>query len=73
MFSSSWSDLFFVGAVKFILLFVLQTFGDFPRHRGGWGGRGPWRGGGGRSRGGYYGRGYGYTGRGRGRGMSSRP
>ncbi|XP_061370615.1 protein decapping 5-like isoform X2 [Gastrolobium bilobum] len=50
-----------------------ETFGDFTRHhRGGWGGRGPWRGG--RSRGGYYGRGYGYAGRGRGgRGMSSRP
>ncbi|KAK7343888.1 hypothetical protein VNO77_12990 [Canavalia gladiata] len=47
-----------------------ETFGDFTRHRGGWGGRGPWRGG--RSRGGYYGRGYGYGGRGRGRGMSGR-
>ncbi|KAK7343891.1 hypothetical protein VNO77_12993 [Canavalia gladiata] len=46
-----------------------ETFGDFTRHRGGWG-RGPWRGG--RSRGGYYGRGYGYGGRGRGRGMSGR-
>ncbi|KAJ1403147.1 TFG box [Sesbania bispinosa] len=23
-----------------------ETFGDFMRHRGGWGGRGPWRGGG---------------------------
>ncbi|XP_004496210.1 protein decapping 5-like [Cicer arietinum] len=45
-----------------------ETFGDFTRHRGGWGGRGPWRGGGGRARGGYYGRGYGYAGRGRGRG-----
>ncbi|KAI4357879.1 hypothetical protein L6164_001798 [Bauhinia variegata] len=51
-----------------------ETFGDFMRHRGGRGGRGPWRGG--RSRGGYYGRGdygrggYGYSGRGRGRGMS---
>ncbi|XP_027364873.1 protein decapping 5-like [Abrus precatorius] len=40
-----------------------ETFGDFTRHRGGWGGRGPWRGG--RSRGGYYGRGgYAYGGRG---------
>ncbi|KAK7279577.1 hypothetical protein RJT34_24630 [Clitoria ternatea] len=47
-----------------------ETFGDFTRHRGGWGGRGPWRGG--HSRGGYYGRGYGYGGRGRGRGMSGR-
>ncbi|PNY01598.1 LSM14-like protein, partial [Trifolium pratense] len=54
-----------------------ETFGDFTRNRGGWGGRGPWRGGGGgRGRGGgYYGRGggggYGYAGRGRGgRGMS---
>ncbi|XP_058770072.1 protein decapping 5-like [Vicia villosa] len=49
-----------------------ETFGDFTRHRGGWGGRGPWRGGGGRARGGgFYGRGYGYGGRGRGgRGMS---
>nr|KYP53027.1 Protein LSM14 isogeny B [Cajanus cajan] len=45
-----------------------ETFGDFQRHRGGWGGRGPWRGG--RSRGGgYHGRGYGYGGRGRGRGV----
>ncbi|MED6132770.1 hypothetical protein PIB30_021897 [Stylosanthes scabra] len=47
-----------------------ETFGDFSRHRGGWGGRGE------RSRGGgYYGRGYGYgyAGRGRGRGMSNRP
>ncbi|MED6122196.1 hypothetical protein PIB30_117297 [Stylosanthes scabra] len=49
-----------------------ETFGDFSRHRGGWGGRG------GRSRGGgYHGRGYGYgygyAGRGRGRGMSNRP
>ncbi|WCJ24711.1 decapping 5 [Euphorbia peplus] len=48
-----------------------ETFGDFPRYRGGrGGGRGPPRGG--RSRGGYYGRGYGYgygyAGRGRGRG-----
>ncbi|KAL1321352.1 hypothetical protein HN51_066132 [Arachis hypogaea] len=51
-----------------------ETFGDFSRHRGGWGGRGPGRGG--RSRGGgYYGRGYGYgyAGRGRGRGMPNRP
>ncbi|KAL2324865.1 hypothetical protein Fmac_023923 [Flemingia macrophylla] len=47
-----------------------ETFGDFQRHRGGWGGRSPWRGG--RSRGGYYGRGYGYGGRGRGRGMPNR-
>ncbi|KAK7407019.1 hypothetical protein VNO78_08659 [Psophocarpus tetragonolobus] len=47
-----------------------ETFGDFVRHRGGRGGRGPGRGG--RSRGGYYGRGgYGYSGRGRGRGMPS--
>ncbi|XP_065880192.1 protein decapping 5 isoform X2 [Euphorbia lathyris] len=52
-----------------------ETFGDFPRYRGGRGGRGPPRGGG-RSRGGYYGRGYGYgygyAGRGRGRGMPNR-
>ncbi|XP_061339252.1 protein decapping 5 [Gastrolobium bilobum] len=48
-----------------------ETFGDFVRHRGGRGGRGPGRGG--RTRGGYYGRGYGYySGRGRGRGMPSR-
>ncbi|KAH1059649.1 hypothetical protein GYH30_003585 [Glycine max] len=49
-----------------------ETFGDFVRHRGGRGGRGPGRGG--RTRGGYYGRGggYGYNGRGRGRGMPSR-
>ncbi|XP_077242283.1 protein decapping 5-like [Tasmannia lanceolata] len=39
-----------------------ETFGDFPRHRGGRGGWGPVRGG--RSRGAYYGRGYGYVGRG---------
>ncbi|KAK4763746.1 hypothetical protein SAY87_013184 [Trapa incisa] len=47
-----------------------ETFGDFPRHRGG---RGPGRGG--RFRGGYYGgRGYNnnYGGRGRGRGAYSR-
>ncbi|KAE9589858.1 hypothetical protein Lal_00021576 [Lupinus albus] len=43
-----------------------ETFGEFSRHRGGWGGRGQWRGG--RAQGGYYGRGYGYGGRGRGRG-----
>ncbi|XP_019461367.1 PREDICTED: protein decapping 5-like isoform X1 [Lupinus angustifolius] len=48
-----------------------ETFGDFARHRGGRGGRGPFRGGH-PSRGGYYGRGYGYSGRGRGRGMPSR-
>ncbi|KAL6969794.1 hypothetical protein U1Q18_029507 [Sarracenia purpurea var. burkii] len=42
-----------------------ETFGDFPRYRGGRGGRGPGRGG--RFRGNYYGRGYGYVGRGRGR------
>lgn len=47
-----------------------ETFGDFPRHRGGRGGRGPNRGG--RGRGPYYGRGYGYVGRGRGRAMPSR-
>ncbi|GKU90409.1 hypothetical protein SLEP1_g4405 [Rubroshorea leprosula] len=50
-----------------------ETFGDFSRHHGGRGGRGPGRGG--RSRGGYYGRGYGhygYANRGRGRAMSSR-
>ncbi|XP_031386709.1 protein decapping 5-like [Punica granatum] len=51
-----------------------ETFGDFPRHRGGRGGRGPGRGG--WSRGGYYGgRGYRnnyYAGRGRGRGVYSR-
>ncbi|XP_019435107.1 PREDICTED: protein decapping 5-like isoform X2 [Lupinus angustifolius] len=39
-----------------------ETFGEISRHRGGWGGRGPWRGG--RARGSYYG----YGGRGRGRG-----
>ncbi|KAK9105563.1 hypothetical protein Scep_022407 [Stephania cephalantha] len=49
-----------------------ETFGDFPRHRGGRGGRGPGRGGGGRTRGGYYGRGYGYVGRGRGYGPPNR-
>ncbi|KAK7275162.1 hypothetical protein RIF29_16271 [Crotalaria pallida] len=48
-----------------------ETFGDFTRHRGGRGGRGPFRGGH-SSRGGYYGRGYGYSGRGRGHGMPSR-
>ncbi|KAF8399183.1 hypothetical protein HHK36_015048 [Tetracentron sinense] len=48
-----------------------ETFGDFSRHRGGRGGRGPGRGG--RSWGPYYGRGYGYVGRGRGQTMSSRP
>ncbi|XP_010265303.1 PREDICTED: protein decapping 5-like [Nelumbo nucifera] len=48
-----------------------ETFGDFPRHRGGRGGRGPGRGG--RGRGPYYGRGYGYyVGRGRGHTFSSR-
>ncbi|XP_038693241.1 LOW QUALITY PROTEIN: protein decapping 5-like [Tripterygium wilfordii] len=47
-----------------------ETFGDFPRYRGGRGGRGLLRGG--RSRGSYYGRGYGYVGRGRGRAMPSR-
>ncbi|PIA63475.1 hypothetical protein AQUCO_00201075v1 [Aquilegia coerulea] len=41
-----------------------ETFGDFPRHRGGRGGR--WPGRGGHSRGFYYGTGYGYVGRGRG-------
>ena len=51
---------------------VVQTFGDFVRHRGARGGRGLLRGGG-RSRGGYYGRGYGYTPRGRGRGVLHRP
>ncbi|KAE8648620.1 protein decapping 5 isoform X2 [Cucumis sativus] len=44
-----------------------ETFGDFPRYRGGRGGRGPGRGG--YFRGGYHGRGYGYNGRGRGRGQ----
>lgn len=48
-----------------------ETFGDFPRHWGGRGGRGPPRGG--RSRGPFYGRGYGYAGRGRGHNMSNRP
>lgn len=43
----------------------VETFGDFPRPRGGWGGRG-------RARGGYYGRGNGYGGRGRGRSMPGR-
>ncbi|XWS64366.1 hypothetical protein CRYUN_Cryun06bG0180000 [Craigia yunnanensis] len=47
-----------------------ETFGDFSRHRGGRGGRGPVRGG--RFRSGYYGRGYGYVGRGHGRAMSMR-
>ncbi|XP_002524389.2 protein decapping 5 [Ricinus communis] len=60
-----------------------ETFGDFPRYRGGRGGHGPPRGG--RSRGSYHGRGYGYNnyghgygygygygGRGRGRGMPNR-
>ncbi|XP_057961457.1 protein decapping 5 [Malania oleifera] len=47
-----------------------ETFGEFSRHRGGRGGRGPNRGG--RSRGPYYGRGYGYVGRGRGRSMPNR-
>ncbi|KAK8635573.1 hypothetical protein V6N13_004306 [Hibiscus sabdariffa] len=37
-----------------------ETFGDFPRYRGGRGGRGPFHGG--RARGSYYGRGYGYGG-----------
>lgn len=41
-----------------------ETFGDFPRHRGGHGGQ--WPGRGGRSGGSYYGRGYGYRGRGQG-------
>ncbi|XP_077253716.1 protein decapping 5-like [Tasmannia lanceolata] len=39
-----------------------ETFGDFPRQRGSWGGRGPGRGG--RLRGPYNGRGYGYVARG---------
>ncbi|KAL4310573.1 hypothetical protein GQ457_01G050940 [Hibiscus cannabinus] len=47
-----------------------ETFGDFPRHRGGRGGRGPFHGG--RARGSYYGRGYGYGGRGRGYGAENR-
>ncbi|XWS75420.1 hypothetical protein CRYUN_Cryun01aG0086500 [Craigia yunnanensis] len=47
-----------------------ETFGDFPRHHGGRGGRGPFHGG--RARGSYYGRGYGYAGRGRGYGMVNR-
>ncbi|KAK9091130.1 hypothetical protein Sjap_024307 [Stephania japonica] len=47
-----------------------ETFGDFPRHRGGRGGRWPGRGGGGRTRGAYYGRGYGYGYVGRGRGYA---
>ncbi|MBA0708601.1 hypothetical protein Golax_023702, partial [Gossypium laxum] len=47
-----------------------ETFGDFPRHRGGRGGRGPFHGG--RARGSYYGRGYGYGGRGRGYGTENR-
>lgn len=48
-----------------VVVSVVQTFGDFSRHRGGRG-RGPGSGRGGRFRGGYYGRGYGYVGRGRG-------
>ncbi|XP_044489814.1 protein decapping 5 [Mangifera indica] len=47
-----------------------ETFGDFSRHRGGRGSRGPRHGG--RSRGSYYGRGYGHVGRGRGRAMPDR-
>ncbi|XP_039064047.1 protein decapping 5-like [Hibiscus syriacus] len=48
-----------------------ETFGDFPRHRGGRGGRGPFHGG--RARSSYYGRGgYGYGGRGRGYGAENR-
>ncbi|GAV77470.1 FDF domain-containing protein/LSM14 domain-containing protein [Cephalotus follicularis] len=46
-----------------------ETFGEFPRYRGGRGGQGPWRGG--RLHGRYHGRGYAYTGRGRGRAMPS--
>ncbi|XVF71679.1 hypothetical protein PTKIN_Ptkin12aG0059000 [Pterospermum kingtungense] len=48
-----------------------ETFGDFPRYRGGRAGHGAFRGG--RARGSYYGRGgYGYAGRGRGYGMVNR-
>ncbi|GMJ01357.1 decapping 5 [Hibiscus trionum] len=47
-----------------------ETFGDFPRHRGGRSGRGPFHGG--RARGSYYGRGYGYGRRGRGYGTENR-
>ncbi|XP_022759228.1 protein decapping 5-like isoform X2 [Durio zibethinus] len=47
-----------------------ETFGDFPRHRGG--GRGGGRFHGGRARGSYYGRGYYGGGRGRGYGMANR-
>ncbi|KAK6157712.1 hypothetical protein DH2020_011960 [Rehmannia glutinosa] len=50
-----------------------ETFGEYSRHRGGRGGRGPGRGGG-RFRGSYYGRGYGgygHVGRGRGRGVQN--
>ncbi|KAK1416172.1 hypothetical protein QVD17_31960 [Tagetes erecta] len=43
-----------------------ETFGEFSRHRGGRGGRGPYRGRGGGYYGGYHGRGGGYYGRGRG-------
>ncbi|XVE77453.1 hypothetical protein DITRI_Ditri13aG0063900 [Diplodiscus trichospermus] len=46
-----------------------ETFGDFLRHSGNRGGRGPFHGG--RARGSYYGRGYGYGGRGRGYGMGN--
>ncbi|XP_039035872.1 protein decapping 5-like [Hibiscus syriacus] len=48
-----------------------EAFGDFPRHRGGRGGRGPFHGG--RARGSYYGRGgYGYGGKGKGYGAENR-
>eukprot|EP00262_Sarcandra_glabra_P003217 TRINITY_DN137_c0_g1_i2.p1 TRINITY_DN137_c0_g1~~TRINITY_DN137_c0_g1_i2.p1 ORF type:complete len:586 (+),score=76.73 TRINITY_DN137_c0_g1_i2:153-1910(+) len=48
-----------------------ETFGDFPRYRGGRGGR--YSGRGGRARGPYYGRGYGYVGRGQGSTVTYRP
>jgi len=56
----------FITVFHQIEYFLLQTFGEFARFRGGRGGFSSGRGG---RRGGYYGRGYGHVGRGRGRGM----